>query len=456
MQHPLQNAFTPSVLRSTSYMPDRRSAKASIERAALVGLVTGNTRRIDAEHSLEELAGLADAASAHVVLRVLQERPKPDAATFLGSGKVELLARAADEADVDVVIFDNELSPAQLRELQKRLQRKVVDRTQLILDIFARRARTREGKLQVELAQLKYLLPRLVGAGVDLSRLGGGIGTRGPGETKLEVDRRRIRVRIHSLQGEIDEVRRRRGQLRERRKKTEVPTVALVGYTNAGKTTLFNRLTKAEAVASNALFVTLDPLVRTVRLPDNRELRLSDTVGFIDRLPHALVAAFRATLEETAEADLALHVIDASSTERERQMAAVSRVLEEVGATDVPRIDVFNKIDRLTPDERRRLAEGDPSAVLISAATGQGIDDLLETVAARLALDQQRVALDFDLASVQDRDLLAWLYRHARVHTQVTREEHAFIEADVPRRLLDRIDRVKQRPPALVQRTRRA
>jgi GTP-binding protein HflX len=424
-------------------MPDRRSAKTSGERAALVGLVTGNTRRIDAEHSLEELAGLADAADARVVLRVLQERPKPDAATFLGSGKVDLLARAAAEADVDVVIFDNELSPAQLRELQKRLQRKVVDRTQLILDIFARRARTREGKLQVELAQLKYLLPRLVGAGLELSRLGGGIGTRGPGETKLEADRRRIRVRIHALQQEIDEIRKRRSHLRDRRKKTEVPTVALVGYTNAGKTTLFNRLTKADAVASNALFVTLDPLVRSVRLPDNRELRLSDTVGFIDRLPHALVAAFRATLEETAEADLALHVIDAASPERERHMAAVARVLEEVGASEVTRIDVYNKIDRLTADERRRLAEADPSAALISAATGAGIEELLGTIAARLALDQQRVSLEFDLSTEEDRQRLAWLYRHGRVHSQVTRGDHAVIEADVPRRLLDRVERVR-------------
>jgi GTPase len=420
-------------------MPDRRSAKISTERAALVGLVTGNTRRIDAEHSLEELAGLADAAGAHVVLRVLQERAKPEAATFLGSGKVDLLARAADDGDVDVVVFDNELSPAQLRELQKRLQRKVVDRTQVILDIFARRARTREGKLQVELAQLKYLLPRLVGAGPELSRLGGGIGTRGPGETKLETDRRRIRVRIHALQEAIDDVRKRRSQLRERRKKTDVPTVALVGYTNAGKTTLFNRLTKSDAVASNALFVTLDPLVRTVRLPDNRELRLSDTVGFIDRLPHALVAAFRATLEETAEADLALHVIDASSAERDRHMAAVTRVLEEVGATDVTRIDVFNKIDRLIPDERRRLAESDPSAVLISAATGQGIDELLDTIAARLALDQQRVSLQFDLSLAEERERLAWLYRHGRVHSQVMTGDRAVIEAEVPRRLMDRV-----------------
>ena len=413
-----------------------------VERAALVGLVTPSTRG-DADHSLDELAGLADAAGARVVMRMLQERQKPDAATFIGSGKVASLAAACDEANVDVVIFDNELNPAQLRQLEERLERKVIDRTQLILDIFARRARTREGKWQVELAQLKYLLPRLVGSATALSRLGGGIGTRGPGETKLESDRRRIRVRIQAIQREIDQVRQRRSQLRERRQKQSVPTVALVGYTNAGKTTLFNRLTHETAVASDALFVTLDPLLRRVRMPDNRELLVSDTVGFIDRLPHALIAAFSATLEEVAEADLILHVIDAGSADRERQMAAVRRVLDEVGAADVPLVAVYNKIDTITADERRRLRDADPSAALISATAGTGAGELLQMMASRLALDTRRVTITFDSGKEFDRQQIGRLYRVARVISHVATNGKVVIEADVPRRFIERLTTVE-------------
>ncbi len=411
----------------------------STERAALVGLVTGLGRRSDAEQSLDELAGLAKAAGATVVARVLQERERPDASTFLGSGKVGALAALCDEARVDVVVFDNELTPGQLRQIEARVERKIVDRTQLILDIFARRARTREGKWQVELAQLKYLLPRLVGAGTALSRLGGGIGTRGPGETKLETDRRRIRHRISTISRDIDAVRQRRAQLRERRHKASVPTVALVGYTNAGKTTLFNLLTREKATTSDALFVTLDPLVRRVRLPDRRELLVSDTVGFIDRLPHSLVAAFRATLVEVAEADLLLHVVDAGAGDRERHMAAVRRVLDEVGAGEVPVVEVFNKCDTIDAAEEQRLQQQYRASLCISALTGRGRAELLETIASRLALDTERLVLHFRSGHDGDRDRIALLYRHAHVLVHTTSDGRITIEADVPRRLVDRV-----------------
>ncbi len=426
----------------------RSTSNRGNERVALVGLIAGADRRHTAEQSFDELAGLAHAAGGQVVLRMSQERPRPDPSTFLGRGKLDILAAACEEADVDAVIFDNELTPAQLREIEARVGRKVIDRTQLILDIFARRARTREGKWQVELAQLEYLLPRLVGAGAALSRLGGGIGTRGPGETKLETDRRRIRVRIQQIRKSIEQLRRRRAQLRARRHKQAVPTVALVGYTNAGKTTMFNLLTREEADAQDALFVTLDPLVRRVRLPDRRDLLISDTVGFIDRLPHTLVDAFRATLEQVAEADLVLHVIDAASIDRDRRVAAVERVLSEVEAADVPRLDVFNKCDLLGPDELRRLKLASPEALFLSAKTGAGRDELLETVAARLSLDVVRTTLTFDPKMEESRIAVARLYRDARVLQHVETDEHIAIEVEAPRRLIEHLPAV-----ALVGRT---
>jgi GTP-binding protein HflX len=388
------------------------------ERAALVGLFKASPRHFDPEHALEELAGLAEAANAEVVLRVQQERAKPDPATFVGKGKVEMLAAAAAEARVDVVIFDNELSPAQLRNLEDALDR-----------------------LQVELAQLKYLMPRLVGSADALSRPGGGIGTLGPGETKLETDRRRIRHRVSVVSKEIDTVRRRRSQLRERRHKAAVPTVALVGYTNAGKTTLFNSLTGDRAIASNALFVTLDPLVRRVKLPDRRELLVSDTVGFIDRLPHSLVAAFRATLEEVAEADLLLHVIDASAPDRDRHMAAVSAVLEEVGAQSVPVIEVFNKCDRLDSGERARIAALYPRALSVSALTGEGRDEVIAAMETKLALDTATVTFEFDPHDASDRERISDLYRFGRILRHVASDSVVTVEAELPRRLLGRFQR---------------
>jgi GTP-binding protein HflX len=342
----------------------------------------------------------------------------------------------------DLVIFDNELSPAQLRNIEKALDRKVIDRTQLILDIFARRARTREGKLQVELAQLQYLMPRLVGSSAALSRLGGGIGTRGPGETKLETDRRRIRHRVSMVSKEIDAVRRRREQSRERRHKAAVPTVALVGYTNAGKTTLFNVLTGGEAVASNALFVTLDPLVRRVKLPDRRELLVSDTVGFIERLPHSLVAAFRATLEEVAAADLLLHVIDASSADRARHIEAVQSVLAEVGAERVPAIEVLNKCDQIDEGERTRLRALYPGALCVSALTGEGRDDVIAAMETRLGLETTRVNVRFP-SNGDSRDRISELYRVGRIVRHVTTDDAVSIEAEIPRRLLPRFQDVR-------------
>ncbi len=355
------------------------------EQAFLVALDTGE---YDVEASLAELEELAHTAGAQVLGALVQKRESPDKATCLGSGRLEELIQLCRNVEADLVIFDLELTATQHRNLESELPCRVVDRTALILDIFAARARSAEGRLQVELAQLQYLLPRLAGQGVSLSRLGGGIGTRGPGETKLESDRRHIRRRIRSLRLQLDSVEQQRERRRERRKKDGIQTVAIVGYTNAGKSTLLNALTQAGVLAEDKLFATLDPTARALRLPDGRQVLLIDTVGFVRRLPHHLVEAFRSTLEEAVEADVILNVCDASSPEAEEHLQVTRELLQELGCGDVPILTVFNKCD-LSPEPVR--AEG-PS-VCISAKTGQGLPRLLEEVAAALPPDRKKVTL---------------------------------------------------------------
>jgi len=412
------------------------------ERAVLVGLSLAEAKPSSqvpdppVSASLEELARLAQTAGAEVCARMTQARSRPDAATFIGRGKVGELLRLCEEHDADLVIFDEELSPAQQRNLERELGRKVVDRTALVLDIFARRAQTREGRLQVELAQLTYLLPRLTGRGVWLSRLGGGIGTRGPGETKLEVDRRRIRQRITDLRRELRAVARHRTRQRDSRRRTGYPIVAITGYTNAGKSTLLNALTRAGVVVEDKLFATLDPTVRRVTLPNHQTVLLVDTVGFIHKLPTHLVAAFRATLEEAVDADLLVHVVDAADPQWPHQMAVVNRILADLGAADRPQVVAFNKIDRLPAAACRALARAHPDAVLISAQYGLGLVNLLRRIAQRLPqrLVRLRVAVPYTQA-----DTLAKIYAQGRVLQQRYAEEGVEVEAEVPPALAARL-----------------
>ncbi len=340
----------------------------------------------NAEESLAELRELTTSAGAEVVGEILQRRDRPDPATLIGRGKVEEVAAAAKMADAGVLIFDHELSSSQLRNLEREFHCRVVDRTQLILDIFARHARTSEGQLQVELAQLEYMLPRLAGRGVEMSQLGGGIGTRGPGETQLETDRRKIHRRIKHVKEQIEDVRRIRSQQRQRRESIPVPVVALVGYTNAGKSTLFNALTRAGVLESSRMFATLDPTLRSVTLPSRREILLSDTVGFIRNLPTTLVSAFRATLEEVQRAAILLQVTDATSATAAEQMAQVESVLRELEAFDKPQIHVLNKIDLFNEPTRLTLKDTNES-VHISAASGLRLENLLSAIDAHLSHD---------------------------------------------------------------------
>jgi GTPase len=398
------------------------------ERIVLVGVAVPPATLDDAESSLDELAALVDTAGADEVERVLQRRDTPDPATFVGKGKAEELREISYQVDADTVVFDEELTPAQSRNLEKILGRTAIDRTAVILDIFAQHAHSQEGKNQVELAQLRYRLPRLRGKGKGLSQQSGGIGTRfGGGETKLEIDRRRLLRRIAKLEADLKELTKNRRTQRKARARSRLQTVALVGYTNAGKSTLLNRLTHAGVLVEDRLFATVDPATRRLDLPGGERVLLSDTVGFVRKLPTQLVEAFRSTLEEVAEADLLVHVVDASAADPEAQMAAVHTVLRDIGADEVPVLVAFNKSDLVGPfgqgEEVKRLLDRHPGSVALSAATGEGVDGLLEAVGERLRLLSRTVEM---VVPYERGDVVAALHRLG----EVVAEDH---EADATR-----------------------
>ena len=408
-----------------------------------------SSTNLDAEESLAEFRELVASAGGVVVAEVMQRRSRLDPATLIGTGKVEEIAGIAASTEADLVLFDHDLSPTQLRNLEAALPCRVLDRTQLILDIFARHARTREGQLQVELAQLEYMLPRLTGKGKAMSQLGGGIGTRGPGETKLETDRRRIQSRIDHLKGELDGVRRVRKQQRQRREAVPVPTVALVGYTNAGKSTLFNRLTGAHVLESSKMFATLDPKLRAIELPSRRKILLSDTVGFIRNLPHTLVTSFRATLEEVAQAEVLLHIRDASSTYGEEQKSQVEKVLGELESLTKPRIEVLNKIDLLPDSEREGLlgrtkVEADLAGeVAVSAQTGEGIEALLAAIDRALHSDP---VVDAELhVPQQEGGVLAAIEAGMLVHSRDYEGNNVRLKVSGPASLIGRLRKYRVR-----------
>ena len=381
------------------------------ERIVLAGVTLGRADAEATDASMDELARLVDTAGADPVARVLQQREVPDRATYVGQGKVEELRMVSESLDADTVVFDNELTPAQQGNLEASLKRAALDRTAVILDIFAQNASSPEGRTQVELAQLRYRLPRLRRSGKTFSQQGGGIGTRGPGETQLEVDRRRLMRRVTRLESDLRRIRKNRSTQSKARRRTSNRAVAIVGYTNAGKSTLLNRLTDAGVLVQDRLFATLDATTRRLKLPGGEAVYVSDTVGFIRKLPHQLVEAFKSTLDVVVEADLLVHVVDASDTDPEGSIAAVRTVLEEIGAGEVPELYVFNKAD-IDPAAAKRLAERDPGSVAVSSTTGEGIDDLLAVVARRL----RRQTIAAELAVPYDRgDVLAMAHREGEV-----------------------------------------
>ena len=391
-----------------------------------------------AEESIAELRELAISAGAVIAGELLQRRQRADPATLIGSGKVEELKGAVASSGADLVIFDHELTPSQQRNLERELDHRVIDRTQLILDIFARHARTREGQLQVELAQLQYLLPRLTGRGIEMSQLGGGIGTRGPGETQLETDRRKIYRRVRHVEQQLENVRRIRGQQRQRRESANIATVALVGYTNAGKSTLFNALTGAGVLESGRMFATLDPTLRHIELPSKREALLSDTVGFIRNLPHTLVSAFRATLEEVERASLLLHVADVTSPAAAEQQERVEDVLRELQAHEKPRLYVMNKVDLLPEKKRESLRDSD-DVVHVSAATGIGLNELLAAIDANITGDPlQQVRLHVPQS---EGKILAMLDARSRVLSRRYRDGYVELEVQAPESQLRKLHR---------------
>lgn len=409
-----------------SYYANRGEA----ERAILVGLDTtvGDTinGKSAAERSLNELEELACTAGAQVLKKILQKRQCIDSAYYVGKGKLEELCLIRQALDINLIIFDDELSGAQLRNIEEIVGVKVIDRTALILDIFAQRARSKEGKLQVELAQMKYRISRLIGLGNQLSRLGGGIGTRGPGEKKLEVDRRHIRRRINYLELELKEVEKRRGVIRKSRDKNSLPVVALVGYTNAGKSTLMNLLCRADVLAEDKLFATLDPTARSLKLPNGREALLTDTVGFIRKLPHELIESFKSTLEEVIYADVLIHVIDITSDEVHEQIEVVNNILYSMGALTKPVVMALNKVDQIKDRKRAPIVNSRGDVLEVSAITGEGIEELLKSVTNALGQEEEELEL---FVPYQEGWVIPYIYENGKIITKCHEETGTIIKA---------------------------